>query len=242
MFSSTFSWECHGHLWGDCEKTFPSGTHIHRLHTGETWCLSVAPSSNECLVMTQPPKYLNLTTSMHLCHAARSRTMLSRPFFGYSVQTSELAPVEKWHFQYPPSSNVSSRNDLPQNHRPVCRCHPHRHRNLWAGWSYRSPEHGEADSIDNTAHTPMSADSEEEWDCSSSVFSCPIVAVWMGDPLHNCQNIQSHHLSQRELSNAAPGDCGEPYWRHIPHLGWMGGGWSDRPHGTAGPYNDLASV
>ena len=69
------------------KKTFPSGTCIHRLHTGETWCLSVAPSSNECLVMMQPPKYLNLTTSTRLCHAARSRTMLSRPSFGYSAQT-----------------------------------------------------------------------------------------------------------------------------------------------------------
>ena len=28
----------------------------------------------------------------------------------------------------------------------------------------------------------MSADSEEEWDCSSIVSSCPIVVVWMGDP------------------------------------------------------------
>ena len=33
------------------------------------------------------PKYLNLTTSTRLCHAARSRTMLSRPSFGYSAQT-----------------------------------------------------------------------------------------------------------------------------------------------------------
>ena len=76
---------------------------------------------------------------------------------------------------------------------------------------FRSPEHDEADSIDNTAHTPMSVDSEEEWDCSSIIFSCPIDAVGMGDPLHNCQNIQSYHLSQKELSNAARGECGEPY-------------------------------
>ena len=192
--------------------------------------------------MAQPPKYLNLTNSTHLCHAARSRTMLSRPSFGYSAQTSELAPIGKWHFQCPPSSNVSSHNDRAQNHRPTCRCHPHRHRNPWAGWPYRSPEHDEADSIDNTAHTPMSVDSEEEWDCSSIVFSCPIGAVWMGDPLHNCQNIRSYHLSQKELSNATRGECGEPYWRHIPRLGRMGGDWSDRPQGTVGLYNDLASV
>ena len=239
MFSSTFSWECYGHPWGGCEKTFPSGTRIHRHHT----CCHVAvPCWNECLFMAQPPKYLNLTTSTHLCHAARSRTMLSRPSFGYSAQTSELAPIGKWHFQYPPTSNVSSRNDRAQNHRPTCRCHPHRHRNPWAGWSYRSLEHDESDSIHNTAHTPMSADSVEKWDCSSIVFSCPTIAVRMGDLLRNCRNIRSHHLSQRELSNEARGECGERYWRHINPHGWAGGDWSDRPHGTAGPYNDLASV
>ena len=192
--------------------------------------------------MTQLPKYPNLTTSMHLCHAARSRTMLSRPFFGYSVQTSELAPVGKWHFQYPPSLNVPSRNDLSRNHRPVCRCHPHQHRNPWAGWSYRSPEHGEADSIDNIAHTPTSVDSARGRDCSPILFSCPIIAAWMGDLLHNCRNIRSCHLSQRELSNAAQGECGERYWQHINPHGSVGGNWSDRLHGTTEPYNDLASV
>ena len=182
MFSLTFKWECHEHLWDGCEKTFPSGTCIHRLHIGETCHLSVTPSSNECLVMSQPPKYLNLTTSLHLWHAARSRTMLSRPSFGYSAQPSELAPIGKWHFQYPPSSNVSSHNDRAQNHKPTCRCHPHRHRDPWAGWPYQSPEHDEADSIDNTAHTPMSVDSEEEWDCSSIVFLAPSAQCGWGIP------------------------------------------------------------
>ena len=72
MFSSTFLWECHGRPWGDCEKTFPNGTHIHRRHT---CCLFDAPSLNKCWIMTQPPKYLNLTTLTCLCHTARSRTV-----------------------------------------------------------------------------------------------------------------------------------------------------------------------
>ena len=112
MFSSTFLWECHGRPWGDCEKTFPNGTHIHRRHT---CCLFDAPYLNKCWIMTQPPKYLNLTTLTCLCHTARSRTMLSRPSFGYSDQTSELAPIGKWHFQYPPGLNDSNRNDLFPN-------------------------------------------------------------------------------------------------------------------------------
>ena len=208
MLSSTFLWECHGRPWGDCEKTFPNGTHIHRRHT---CCLFDAPSLNKCWIMTQPPKYLNLTTLTCLCHTARSRTMLSRPSFGYSDQTSELAPIGKWHFQYPPGLNDSNRNDLVQNHRPACHYHPHQLRNPWVGWSYQCLEHGEADSKHNTDHTPKSMDSAGGWDCSSIVCFCPIVAAWMEDLLHNCQNTLSCRFSQRELSNAALGGCGEQY-------------------------------
>ena len=88
----------------------------------------------------------------------------------------------------------------------------------------------------------MSVGSAGEWDCSPIVFSRPIVAARMQDLPHNCQNTRSCRLSHRELSNAAQGDRQELYWWHISRLGWMGGGWSERPHGTAEPYNDLASV
>ena len=161
--------------------------------------------------MTRHTEYLNLTTSTHLCHAVRSRTMLSRPSFGYSAQISELGLIGKWHFQCPPSSNDSSHNDLAQNHIPACCCHPQRHRNPWAEWPYRCHQHDEADSIDNTVHTPMSVDFAGGWDCTTIVFSCPIVAAWMEDHLHSCQNTLSCHLSRRELSNAAQGDCREQY-------------------------------
>ena len=238
-FSSTSSWEYHVRLWGGCERTFPSGTHIHRRHT---CCLLVAPSLNECLLMTQPPKYLNHTTSTCLCHAVRSRTMLSRLSFGYLDQTSQLAPVGKWHFQCPPLSSVPSRNNLPLNHRPVCHCHPRQRRNPWAKWTYQSPEHNEADSIDNTAHTPMSAGSEGGWDCSPTLFPCPNDAAWLADLLHNCPNSQSCPFSWRELSNGLQGDCLEQYWRHISCLGWVEDDWIDRPYGITVLYNDPVSI
>ena len=131
--------------WGGCEKPFSSGTRIHRLHTGEMCCPSATPSSNECLLMMGALKYLNLTTSMHLCHVARSRTVPSRLSFGDSDQSSEPVPIGKWHFQSPPALNVSSRNDLPQNHRPARHCRQHYvsteshqqggHIDPWAQWS-----------------------------------------------------------------------------------------------------------
>ena len=60
-FSSTFWWECREHPGGDCEKTFPSGTHIHRHRTRETCCLFSVLSSNEHLFTGV---FLNSQTSL----------------------------------------------------------------------------------------------------------------------------------------------------------------------------------
>ena len=126
------------------------------------------------------------------------------------------------NFQHPSTKN-SSRNDLPQNHKPFCHCYPRQHRNLWARWLYRSLKHSEEDSTDNTVHTQRTLKGDG---MAHPLFS------WMQVLLHNCQNTGLCHLSHRELSNVVYGECLKQYWWYTNYLGWMENNWLDRPHRT----------
>ena len=151
---------------------------------------STAFTSNKYLGTLRMPKYLNLTTLICLCHAARSRTILSRPSFGYLDQIREPAPIEKWHFQYQPKLNAPSYISLLQNHRLVCHCDLHQHQNPSTSPSYRSLGCDEADSTDSTDHTLKSVGSVMGWDFLSIVSSCPTDTMLWEDLLHNCQSIR----------------------------------------------------
>ena len=187
--------------------------HVHTLDTRKPCCQLTVTSSNDVihvrLSFLSDPHYSGVS-----CHVVRSSITVQTPSFGYSNQTHVLWRVVKWLSQCLPMSVVLNRNHLPQNHKPICHCHPRQLQSPSIKCWNRFPWHDGANSRHSIVRRPKSKDFAKGWDYMSSVSSCPNGAIWEEGLYHNYQNTRGNSLSRAEPPNEFPDDSEEPCWPH----------------------------